>query len=63
MYNKLDKNYNLKGKTAIITGSAGLLGKEHAIALLDIGAKVIMTDVDKVKLYKICSKLKKNIRQ
>jgi len=62
MYNKLDKNYNLKGKTAIITGSAGLLGKEHAIALLDIGAKVIMTDVDKVKLYKICSNLKKKYK-
>ncbi len=59
MYKNLKKNYNLNGKTAIITGSAGLLGEEHAIALLDIGAKVILTDINEKKLNHACSKLKK----
>ncbi len=42
--NNLDK-FNLEGKTALITGAAGLLGKEHARALLDIGCKVVLTDI------------------
>jgi NAD(P)-dependent dehydrogenase (short-subunit alcohol dehydrogenase family) len=40
-------NFNLKGKTALITGAAGLLGVEHATALLSIGASVVLTDVNK----------------
>ena len=38
--------FNLDGKTAIITGAAGLLGIEHARALLDYGATVILTDLE-----------------
>ena len=37
--------FNLKGKTALITGAAGLLGKEHAAALLECSAAVVMTDI------------------
>lgn len=37
--------FNLAGKTALITGSAGLLGIEHAAALLESGATVVMTDL------------------
>ena len=59
MLNKFKSDYNLKGKVALITGSAGLLGQEHAIALLEIGAKVIITDVNKIKLNKLYKKLKK----
>ena len=36
--------FNLKGKTALITGAGGLLGPKHAEALIECGAYVIMTD-------------------
>jgi len=42
--------FNLKNKVALITGAAGLLGKEHASALLAQGAKVILTDVNDASL-------------
>mgnify|MGYP001430397458 CR=1 FL=1 len=45
----LDK-FNLENRIAVITGGAGLLGKYHAQALLDVGCKVIITDINKKKL-------------
>ena len=39
------KKFDLTGKTALITGAAGLLGKEHAAALLEGGATVVLTDI------------------
>ena len=49
--------FNLEGKWALITGGAGLLGKEHAIALLQSGANVVLWDVDGDKLYETMSEL------
>ncbi len=37
--------FDLSGRIALITGGAGLLGTEHAKALLDNGAKVVLTDI------------------
>ncbi|MES2510127.1 MAG: SDR family oxidoreductase [Pseudomonadota bacterium] len=37
--------FDLTGKTVLITGAAGLLGREHAAALLDVGATVVLTDI------------------
>ena len=45
----LDK-FNLTGKVALITGSTGLLGRMHAAALRDVGATLILTDIDSSKL-------------
>lgn len=39
------EKFDLSGKTALITGGAGLLGVEHACALMDIGADVVLTDL------------------
>ena len=44
--------FSLKNKNILITGAAGSLGLEHSIALLNVGARVIMTDIDLVKLNK-----------
>lgn len=40
------ENFELDNKVAIITGGAGLLGVEHAIALASIGANVVITDIN-----------------
>ena len=42
--------FDLTGKTALITGAAGLLGMEHAAALLEIGATVVLTDIGEAAL-------------
>lgn len=52
-------NFNLKGKSALITGSAGLLGIEHAAALIECGAQVILTDISEVALDRARSSLRK----
>ena len=37
--------FDLTGKTALITGAAGLLGKQHAAAISEAGGTVILTDI------------------
>jgi NAD(P)-dependent dehydrogenase (short-subunit alcohol dehydrogenase family) len=51
--------YNLSGKTSLITGSAGLLGFQHASALLESGSKVILTDINAKNLLETKQKLSK----
>ncbi|WP_377829841.1 SDR family oxidoreductase [Bradyrhizobium lupini] len=37
--------YDLSGRTALVTGAGGLLGKQHVAALSEAGARVVVTDV------------------
>jgi NAD(P)-dependent dehydrogenase (short-subunit alcohol dehydrogenase family) len=52
--------FDLSGKTALITGGAGLLGKEHALALLEAGANVVLWDINKENLSRITSELRRD---
>jgi NAD(P)-dependent dehydrogenase (short-subunit alcohol dehydrogenase family) len=39
------EKFDLTGKTALITGAVGLLGIQHTKALLESGARVVLTDI------------------
>jgi len=54
------EKFNLSGKTALITGAAGLLGREHGAALLESGAQVVLTDVSESALKVAYTSLTKN---
>ena len=51
--------FNLRKKFGLITGAGGLLGYEHACALLEVGADVVLTDVNIKNLNKNYKSLKK----
>lgn len=54
--------FSLYEKTALITGSAGLLGPEHAAALLESGASVVLTDINEETLEGTRSSLLKYLK-
>ncbi len=53
------KNYNLKNKTALITGAGKGLGRACAIALAEAGANVIIISRTKKDLEEVSRKIKK----
>lgn len=51
------KKFRLDGKTALITGAAGLLGVQHSRALLEAGGTVVLTDIGRAELDSAKSEL------
>ncbi len=51
--------FDLSGKTAIVTGGAGILGQHFCRGLAEFGADVAIIDLDEVQ----CSKVAKEIRK
>ena len=52
-----NKFFNLSGKTALVTGAAGLLGIEHSKALLENNCDLVLTDIDLEKLLLVKKQL------
>lgn len=57
MANPLSR-YDLTGRTALVTGAGGLLGKQHVAALAEAGARVVVTDVGLAQAEAAVAKLK-----
>lgn len=51
------EKFDLTNKVAIITGGAGLLGKQHALALGNAGANVFVSDINLESCEKTCREL------
>ncbi len=52
--------FNLKNKTAIVTGALGLIGRKHCEALAAAGANVVVADIDEAKAVAFAAKLGEN---
>lgn len=55
--NTSNKLFSLENKNILITGSAGLLGKMHAEAVMAFGGNVILTDIDNEKVKNLSYEL------
>ena len=51
------RKFNIDGQYALITGGAGLLGIQHALAILEIGGRVVLWDIDNNRLEQAKTKL------
>ena len=49
--------FDLTNKWVVVTGAAGLLGKQHAIALLEINANLVLLDKDKNGTIQVAQEL------
>lgn len=61
MTHSLPKTFDLSGRTALVTGAGGLLGPQHAIALAELGAKVLLADIDLGKAEAAAALVRKEI--
>jgi NADP-dependent 3-hydroxy acid dehydrogenase YdfG len=48
---------SLVNKVVLVTGAAGLLGYEHAMAVLSVGGTVVLTDVNFPQLENLRARL------
>ncbi len=50
----INKDYDLTGRVAIVTGGAGLLGQQHSKALINAGAFVYVADINESLIKDAC---------
>lgn len=56
------KKFNLSKKLAIVTGGCGLLGKMHCEALAEVGASVVVFDINRKKSIELKKYLEKKYK-
>ena len=49
--------FDLSNKWVVVTGAAGLLGKQHSTALLEVNANLVLLDKDKDKVIQLAHEL------
>ena len=49
--------FDLSNKWVVVTGAAGLLGRQHSIALLEVNANLVLLDKDKDKVIQLAHEL------
>lgn len=54
------ERFSLAGKTALITGGVGLLGVQHAVAILEVGGSVVITDLRESDLVRTKTQLSRD---
>ncbi|WP_439409357.1 SDR family oxidoreductase [Bradyrhizobium sp. DASA03076] len=52
--------YDLTGRTALVTGAGGLLGRQHVAALSEAGARVVVTEIGLAKAEAAIAALKQS---
>ena len=57
MMNSYKNKFNLSGKTAVITGGAGILGKHFCSGLAESGANIAVVDVDQSAAFNVAKKI------
>ena len=55
--------FDLSGKTALITGGGGLLGKKHAEAIIEYGGRAILGDYNLKKAEIVANELNDNYQK
>ena len=60
MQNQPFQLFSLEGKTAIVTGGTGLIGKKHCEALWQAGANVVVADVSSTSTQEFAKSLGEN---
>jgi NAD(P)-dependent dehydrogenase (short-subunit alcohol dehydrogenase family) len=58
MKNQYRNLFNLKGKVALVTGGAGILGQKFCAGLADFGAKVAVVDLHEAAARDVAAQLK-----
>ena len=54
---RLPHAFDAAGRTAVVTGGAGLLGVQHGLALAEIGARVVLADIDEVAASRAAARI------
>jgi NAD(P)-dependent dehydrogenase (short-subunit alcohol dehydrogenase family) len=53
------KMFDLTGRVAIVSGGLGLIGSKFCEGLADFGAKLVIVDINKEKIYSLAEEIRK----